>query len=147
MKKHKKTEQFLEQLRLIPNISVACEKVGISRNSIYKWRENDPIFRERMDRALRLGVESVNDLAESHLVQKIKSGDMRAITYWLGNKKKDYLKPKPPGYLKRMFGGDGIRNPARDILIELGLVSDSDGVNGQELSEKIKNLDDPDIKF
>jgi hypothetical protein len=48
-----------------------------------------------MDEALDKGVHSINDLAESKLIGKIQSSDMRAIEYWLNNNKKNYVRPRP----------------------------------------------------
>ena len=95
MKKHYKENKFLEQLERVPNVSLACEKVGIARNTIYRWRGEDPAFAARMDTALMAGTESVNDLAESKLISHINTGSMRAIQYWLDNHKKEYIKPRP----------------------------------------------------
>lgn len=95
MKKHRKEIPFIEQLEKVPNVSLACEIVGIARNTIYRWRGEDPAFAARMDKALVAGTESVNDLAESKLISHINSGNMRAIQYWLDNNKKNYIKPRP----------------------------------------------------
>jgi len=95
MKKHYKENKFLEQLERVPNVSLACEKVGLARNTIYRWRSEDPAFAARMDTALQAGTESVNDLAESKLISHINNGNMRAIQYWLDNNKKNYIKPRP----------------------------------------------------
>ncbi len=95
MKKHYKEDRFLEQLERVPNVSLACEKVGVSRNTIYRWRSEDPAFAARMNTALVAGTESVNDLAESKLISHINNGNMRAIQYWLDNNKKNYIKPRP----------------------------------------------------
>ena len=95
MKKKYKENKFLEQLERVPNVSLACEKVGLARNTIYRWRGEDPAFTARMDTALVAGTESVNDLAESKLISHINNGHMRAIQYWLDNNKKNYIKPRP----------------------------------------------------
>ena len=95
MKKKYKENKFLEQLERVPNVSLACEKVGLARNTIYRWRGEDPAFAARMDTALVAGTESVNDLAESKLISHINGGSMRAIQYWLDNNKKNYIKPRP----------------------------------------------------
>ena len=94
MKKHKKENQFLDEIRKLPNRSVACQKVGLSRNTIYRWCKEDPAFKERLDEALLNGVESINDLAESKLTSLINQGNMRAIMYWLDNNKKKYIRPR-----------------------------------------------------
>lgn len=98
MKRFRKENVFLEQLKTIPNISLACEKVGLSRNTVYRWRNEDPDFKKRLDEALGSGVESVNDLAESKLVAQINSGNMQAIRYWLDNNKKGYMRPRPKDF-------------------------------------------------
>lgn len=95
MKKHRKEPLFLEQLERVPNVSLACEKVGIARNTIYRWRSEDLDFTARMNKALEAGTDSINDLAESKLVSHINNGNIRAIQYWLDNNKKNYIKPRP----------------------------------------------------
>lgn len=98
MKRFRKENVFLEQLKTIPNISLACEKVGLSRNTIYRWCNDDPDFKNRLDEALANGIESVNDLAESKLITQINSGNMQAIKYWLDNNKKNYMRPRPKDF-------------------------------------------------
>ncbi len=98
MKKHKKEVPFIEQIEKVPNISVACEKVGLSRNTVYRWCKDDPEFKKRLDEALHKGTDSINDLAESKLVSHINNGNMRAIQYWLDNHKKEYLRPRPKDF-------------------------------------------------
>jgi hypothetical protein len=99
MKKHKKEDQFLDQIRKVPNISVACEKFDLSRNTIYRWCKEDHAFKERLADALVNGVESINDLAESKLTSLINQGNMRAIMYWLDNNKKTYIRPRAKDFL------------------------------------------------
>ena len=48
-KKNKIQNIFLEELKKIPIILVACEKSGISRNSIYRWKKEDKDFSKSMD--------------------------------------------------------------------------------------------------
>lgn len=95
MKKHYKEIPFIEQLEKVPNVSLACEIVGIARNTFYRWCSEDPDFKARMEKALIAGTNSVNDLAESKLITHINNGNMRAIQYWLDNNKKNYIKPRP----------------------------------------------------
>lgn len=83
MKKNKKSDEFLEQLRKIPIVQVACEKVGISRNSIYRWRNEDVEFCKNMDKALLEGEELVNDMSESQLISLIRDKNWNAISFWL----------------------------------------------------------------
>ena len=98
MKRYRKEKPFLEELRKIPNISLACEKVGIARNTVYRWRSEDPDFDARVEDALVSGIESISDLAESKLVTNINNGSMRAIQYWLDNNKRTYMRPRPKNF-------------------------------------------------
>ncbi len=83
MKKLKKKDAFLEQLRKIPIVLVACEKSGLSRNTVYRWRKEDEKFKKEMEQALRDGEELVNDMSESQLLTMIKEKNWSAISFWL----------------------------------------------------------------
>ncbi|MCW1888277.1 MAG: hypothetical protein KIH67_001870 [Candidatus Moranbacteria bacterium] len=90
MKKSKLTKQFLEELQKVPIVQVACEKTGISRNSIYRWRKDDPPFAKAMDEAMALGVAFVNDMSESQLLTMIKEKNWSAISFWLRHRNDNY---------------------------------------------------------
>lgn len=83
MKKKKIKNAFLEQLRKIPIVTVACEKVGISRNSVYRWRNEDEEFVKEMDVALAEGEALVNDMSESQVLSLIQEKNWPAISFWL----------------------------------------------------------------
>jgi hypothetical protein len=83
MKKNKIKDSFLEQIRKIPIVQVACEKTNISRNSIYRWRKEDPKFLEEMELALAEGEALVNDMTENQLLSLIKDKSWNAISFWL----------------------------------------------------------------
>ena len=124
MKKSRKQTPLLEQLRKVPNVSVACERVGIARNTYYTWLKEDTEFKQAVEEALNLGVESINDLAESKLLAHINNGSMRAIEYWLDNHKKVYIKPRD----KKFWDKENI--PDKPIKIEIVSMRDiiGDGV-------------------
>lgn len=98
MKRYKREKAFLEEIRMVPNISVACENVGLSRNTVYRWCHEDPDFKVRLDEAINTGTESVSDLAESKLIAYINDGNLRAIQYWLDNNKRNYARPRPKDF-------------------------------------------------
>lgn len=83
MKKNKIKDSFLEQLRKIPIVQVACEKTNISRNSVYRWRKEDPKFLEEMELALAEGEALVNDMSENQLLSLIRDKEFKAISFWL----------------------------------------------------------------
>ena len=91
MKKTDKTrETLLEQLKRTPIVQVACEKLGVSRATFYRWKAEEPGFAEAAEAALREGALLVNDLAESQLIGAIKDSTLGAITYWLQHHHKAY---------------------------------------------------------
>lgn len=63
-------------------VSLACEKVGISRQTFYRWKHEDPEFAQ--------AVEEVNeralDLVEGYMFKQIEAGDSRMIMFYLNNR-------------------------------------------------------------
>lgn len=90
MKKNKLQDQFLEELTKVPIVQVACEKCGLSRNSVYRWRKEDKVFEKKMDEALVSGVAFVNDMSESQLLTLIKEKSYSAISFWLRHRNDNY---------------------------------------------------------
>lgn len=90
MKKDRSSKQFLEELMKVPIVQVACEKTGISRNSVYRWRREDKKFAEDMDKAMIEGVAFVNDMSESQLLTMIKEKNWSAISFWLRHRNDNY---------------------------------------------------------
>lgn len=82
-KSDKTKEAFLEQLRKTPILQIACEKIGIHRMSIYRWKQEDLEFAKGVDEAMLEGRLLVNDLAESQLIGAIKDRNLGAIIAWL----------------------------------------------------------------
>lgn len=83
MKKDRAKILFLEQLRKIPIVQVACEKVGVARSSIYRWRDEDEEFRQSLEKALCEGEALINDMSESQLISLIRDKSYQAISFWL----------------------------------------------------------------
>lgn len=90
MKKNKFQDQFLDELRKVPIVQVACEKTGLSRNSVYRWRKDDKEFLKKMDSAISEGVALVNDMSESQLLTLIKEKNYPAISFWLRHRNDNY---------------------------------------------------------
>jgi hypothetical protein len=91
MKKNNETKQiFLEQLKKTPIVQIACEKLGVSRSSFYRWRAEDAAFAKQADEATLEGHLLVNDLAESQLIGAVRDRNLQAIMYWLKHHHKDY---------------------------------------------------------
>ncbi len=86
MKNSQQKKKFLDYLRKIPIIHIACEKSGISRATIYRWREQDKKFRKALDESLSEGEALVNDMSESQLISLIKEKNFSAIRFWLNHR-------------------------------------------------------------
>lgn len=81
---------FLEQLKKTPIVQIACEKLGVSRASFYRWKAEDAAFAKQTDEAVLEGRLLVNDLAESQLIGAVKDRNLQAIMYWLKHHHRDY---------------------------------------------------------
>lgn len=92
MKKHRKSNQFLEELRKTPVVSAVCRQLDISRQTISRWVKEDPEFKKEYEECLSQGIDSVNDLAISQTINKVKQGDSGMIKYWLSHNHKTYMK-------------------------------------------------------
>lgn len=90
MKKNKLQKVFFEELRKIPIVQVAAEKSGLSRNTVYRWRKEDPVFLKEMDEAMADGIAFISDMSESQLFNLIKGGEFSAISFWLRNRHSAY---------------------------------------------------------
>ena len=90
MKKNKLKNVFFEELRKIPIVQVAAEKSGLSRNSVYRWRKEDPVFLKQMDEAMVDGVAFVSDMTESQLLNLISDNEFSAISFWLRHRHPAY---------------------------------------------------------
>lgn len=83
---------IVEQLKQTPIVQTACEKVGVSRSSYYRWRKEDNEFAQEADEALLAGKLLVNDLAESKLMSQIRDNELSAIKFWLRNNHPRYAR-------------------------------------------------------
>ena len=117
MKKNKLQNKFFLELSKVPIVQVACEKTGVSRQSIYRWRKEDSSFAEKMDAAIEEGVAFVNDMSESQLLTMIKEKNWSAISFWLKHRNDKY-KNKVEVTTKQ---DDGVLTPSQAAIVEQAL--------------------------
>ena len=86
MKNNKQKKIFLEHLRKVPIIQVACEKAGIARATIYRWKKQNKKFAKDMEEALAEGEALINDMGESQLISLIRDKNFSAIRFWLNHR-------------------------------------------------------------
>lgn len=90
IKQSKQKEALVEQIKKAPIIQLACERVGLSRATFYRWRKDDEKFAEAVEEALESGSAIINDLAESKLISAIKEQNLTAIIFWLKHHHRAY---------------------------------------------------------
>lgn len=95
MKKSKLEKTLLEVLEKVSNISIACDKVGISRYTFYRWKDGDPKFAKKIEKAMRFGDESVCDLVDSKIISAVKSGEWKALKFVAEKRHPKYKKYRP----------------------------------------------------
>lgn len=85
-----KQNQLVAQLKRMPIIEVACQKINVGRNSYYRWRWQNKKFAAECDKAIEEGCALVNDLAESQLLTAMKNSNLTAVMYWLNHRHNAY---------------------------------------------------------
>jgi hypothetical protein len=88
-------EALIDALKKMPIIEVAVKRVGISRDTYYRWRLEDEGFLKRSKDAMEEGVEFINDMSESQIISLIKDRSFQAIQLW--------LKQHHPSYKQKDF--------------------------------------------
>ncbi len=92
---HNKFKQdIVDILRDAPFINHATKKVGISRNTFYRWMRSDKMFQINVNGALQEGHKCMIELTESALFKKIKEGHFGAIKFYLENNHGNYMNRK-----------------------------------------------------
>jgi hypothetical protein len=96
----KQQKEFLEIIEKTPIVSYAIKRVGISKATYHRWRNEDVEFDLDVMNAIYRGSETINDLAESKLISLIQEGNLKAITFWLQHHKPNYrdrryIEPQP----------------------------------------------------
>ena len=83
--KDERKNKFVDALTIAKGIIyLACEAVGISRQTYYNWRKSDEVFREAVDEVLETQV----DWVENKLLDLINAGDTTATIFYLKTKGK-----------------------------------------------------------
>ncbi|MDP2631130.1 MAG: hypothetical protein Q8P56_07045 [Candidatus Uhrbacteria bacterium] len=76
-------QALLEQLKRTPTIEQSCQKVGVSRMTVYRWMKSNHRFAQDVENALREGRDLVSDIAETKMFSLIGEGKTEMIKYFL----------------------------------------------------------------
>ncbi len=79
----KEKRELIDQLKKVPIVQIACERIGISRPTFYRWKKDDEDFTKAVKEALSEGVIFINELSESQVITLIKEKDLSAVRFWL----------------------------------------------------------------
>lgn len=93
MKKHRVRDKFIKELQRTPIIQVACDKMGISRQTYYRWYNEDSDFMDKVNLSISQGEGVVNDVAKSNILRGIQNGDKKDSKFWLTHRDHDFRKP------------------------------------------------------
>lgn len=81
--KRKIKKEILKTLENNPIVESACKKHGISRQTFYRWQQEDAKFKQKVEETILYSHDSITDMAESQLFKKITEGNMPAIRFRL----------------------------------------------------------------
>lgn len=83
LRRSKEKKAIVEQLGKIPIVQIACERIGISRQTFYRWKADDEEFAKIVKEAISEGVIFINELSESQIIALIKEKNLSAVRFWL----------------------------------------------------------------
>jgi hypothetical protein len=67
----RKIDVFINMLAKCGVVSKACKAAGISRMTAYRYRENDPVFKDQWDEAIDIAVENMEAEAQRRAVEGV----------------------------------------------------------------------------
>lgn len=133
-------KQILKILEKMPIIEKACHKVGISRMTLSRWRKKDIEFNKKMEEVLSVSRQSINDLAESKMIQKIQEGTPSMIALWLRNNCKRYQKNSNTNNRINDFSMDKDYLNALYDAVPLCLSQSIDAMSSKDIYKKENNV-------
>jgi hypothetical protein len=114
----RKKRKLILEIEKNPIITYACQKVGVSRATFYRWKDEDADFTTEIEDAQSRGYDYLNDFAEGKLISKIKNEDGPSIRFWLVSNHNRYR--RVPGGKntgeKRQFGWAEMVGQAMAVL-------------------------------
>lgn len=108
--------RFLETLKTCRHIAHACKRSGISRETINRWENDDPIFSKQVNDTIINSREEMHDISESQYNSLIIKGNPTAVLY--------HIKHHHPYYSERKINPEDIQK-----IIEGMLGTDSQFLN------------------
>lgn len=92
--KRTRKQLFLDELNKKPVISNACSKVGLSRQTVYRWKAEDEEFSKKFDESMINGIDEYTDIARIQLLNAVIRGERWAIKLWLERNDRMFMSPE-----------------------------------------------------
>lgn len=89
MKAYQK-EDVIKEIENELTIKTVCKKLGLSRQTVYRWLKEDKEFAKDLLKAKKMAVADMNDECENRVLNKIKNDDSGMIKFWLRYHHDDY---------------------------------------------------------
>lgn len=75
----KSKAEFIEQLKQAPIIQLVCEKMGIPRSTLYRWKDEDLDFDDDIADAMSEGQQFMDDIVENKFMALVNDKHWPAI--------------------------------------------------------------------
>jgi hypothetical protein len=85
-----KKETFLTELADGQSVTAASKAIGLSRQAMYKQRDNDEVLAQAWDDAVESGTDELEDV----LIQRAKDGDTTALIFALKGRRPEKWKDR-----------------------------------------------------
>ncbi len=89
MKTYQK-EDVIEEIKKELTIKAVCNKLKLSRQTIYRWLKEDKKFKKALHQARKEAIDNLNDECENRVINKIMNDDSGMIKFWLKYHHEDY---------------------------------------------------------
>ena len=71
-RKSRMKEALLNVFKEMPIVEVAVKRIGITKDTYYRWLKEDEEFGKQAKEAMARGIEFINDMSESQIIALIK---------------------------------------------------------------------------
>jgi hypothetical protein len=123
----RKKRKLILEVEKNPIVTYACQKVGVSRATFYRWKDEDDDFATEIEDAQSRGYDYLNDFTEGKLISKIKNDDGPSIRFWLSSNHERYRRVRDGKNTgeKRQFGWAEMVGQAMNAVKDMKMDKDS----------------------
>lgn len=86
----KSKAEFIERLKQAPIIQLVCEKMGIPRSTLYRWKDEDLDFDDDIADAISEGQQFMDDIVENKFMALVNDKHWPAIHCYITRRHPKY---------------------------------------------------------